>query len=223
MQIHSNPIPQIKICGLTNAEQALGCVAAGADAIGLVFYEKSPRNVTEEQARAICDALPEKVPGVGVFVNESFEFIMGKVKTCGLKAAQLHGQEGPEMVARLRESGLIVIKGLYVNKAPLLKEADDFDASGFLVECGKGKLPGGNAMTWNWGEVRGFGEDHPMILAGGLAPDNIAQAIDASQPDAVDISSGVESSPGQKDLDKVRAFMDGVLQSNLRREPRRIF
>jgi phosphoribosylanthranilate isomerase len=92
-----------------------------------------------------------------------------------------------------------------------------------LIECGKGKLPGGNAMTWNWGEAKPFGEKYPLVLAGGLSPDNVSEAIAASQPDAVDVSSGVESDPGRKDLHKVELFINAVSRCGAGRKTRRIF
>ncbi len=220
---NSTNIVQIKICGLTNADEALGCAALGADAIGLVFYPKSPRNLTESQAKDIVSVLPNQVKTVGVFVNETFSAIMRKVEYCGLNAVQLHGRESPELVRQLRDEKLIVIKGLYTERRPFLKEASDYKASAFLTECGKGILPGGNAMAWNWSEAKSFGEDYPLILAGGLSADNVSQAIAAGQPDAVDISSGAESSPGRKDLDKTRAFIHAVSQCRLDRKPRKIF
>jgi len=215
--------PQIKICGLTVPEEALKCAALGANAIGLVFYPKSPRNLSENQAREITAVLPPHIKTVGVFVNETFSNIMRKVEYCGLNAVQLHGEESPELVSRLRGEHLIVIKGLYTDRSPFLAEASNYDASGFLIECGKGRLPGGNALTWNWGEAKPFGETYPLVLAGGLSPDNVSEAIAASQPDAVDISSGVEAAPGRKDLHKVELFINAVSRCSTGRKTRRIF
>lgn len=202
--------PQIKICGLTRVDEAVGCAARGADAIGLVFYPKSPRHLTEDQAREICLALPEEIATVGVFVNESFATIMRKVEHCRLKAVQIHGQETPELVDRLRGEGLIVIKALFIGGQPALGEASHYNASAFLVECAQGTLPGGNALQWNWADAKGLGAEYPLVVAGGLAPDNVAQAIADSEPDAVDVSSGVEAGPGRKDLQKVGAFIEAV-------------
>ncbi|MFC1811654.1 phosphoribosylanthranilate isomerase [Thermodesulfobacteriota bacterium] len=203
-------IPQVKICGLTRVEEALGCVDLGVDAIGCVFYPKSPRNLTEEMAKSISLALPRHVKSVGVFVNESFNYIMRKVERCHLKAVQLHGQEPPQTISRLRKENLLVIKALFIDRNPPLDEASRYDASAFLLECGKGKLPGGNAMVWNWEKAYGFSDKFPLILAGGLSPENVSQAVNESVPDAVDVSSAVESVPGRKDLGKVKAFMDAI-------------
>ncbi len=190
--------PQIKICGLTNTEEALKTATAGADAIGLVFFKKSPRYVKPEKAKTICDALPDNVTTVGIFVNEPFNSIMDIVSTSNLRAVQLHGNEPPKFVRQLTDQGLIVIKGLYMEGQPSIAQVSTYNASAYLVECARGELPGGNAMTWNWEDAAEFGNNHPMVLAGGLSPSNVASAISKSMPDAVDVSSGVERSPGKK-------------------------
>jgi phosphoribosylanthranilate isomerase len=215
--------PQVKICGLTQVENALQCVALGADAIGCVFYPKSPRHLTDDQARKICLTVPEQVKTVGVFVNETFSNIMRRVERCHLKAVQLHGQESPELTRRLCKENLQVIKALFVDGKPSLENVSNYNASSFLVECGAGRLPGGNALEWNWERAKGFGAKHPLIIAGGLAPENVAHAVKVSAPHAVDVSSGVESAPGQKDLAKVAAFMEAVARCNLKNNLKKIF
>jgi phosphoribosylanthranilate isomerase len=206
--------PQIKICGLTRPDQAKACAELGADAIGLVFYEKSPRHLSLAQAAAITTVLPPQVKSVGVFVNPTREALIRTVTACRLGAVQLHGAESPDFVADLaRILGLPIIKALFTAKAPELTEADRYDAAGFLVECGLGRLPGGNAMAWNWSLAEAFARRKPLILAGGLAPDNVTQAISACLPDGVDASSGLEAAPGIKDLDKVARFISQVRQS----------
>ena len=215
--------PQVKVCGLTRVDEALGCVALGADAIGCVFFPPSPRHISEKRAKEICLALPAEVRKVGVFVNETFSGIMQKVDRCLLSAVQLHGQESPELISRLRKENLFVIKALFINAKPSLKEVSNYKASAYLVECGKGILPGGNALKWNWEKARSFGDKYPLILAGGLASENVSQAIFAAAPDAVDVSSGVESGPGIKDLAAVASFMNAVSQCNLEKKLRKIF
>jgi phosphoribosylanthranilate isomerase len=214
---------QIKICGLTNTEEALKTADAGADAIGLVFFKKSPRYVKPEKAKAICAALPDNVISVGVFVNEPFNSIMDIVSTSNIGAVQLHGNEPPKFVRQLTDQGLIVIKCLYMETQPSIAQVSTYDASAYLVECSRGELPGGNAMTWNWEDAAKFGENHPMLLAGGLSPENVASAIEKSMPDAVDVSSGVERSPGKKDIHKVMQFIKAVRGYTPSRELRRIF
>ncbi len=200
--------PFIKICGLTDPANAKDCAKAGADAIGLVFFEKSPRNVSVSRAAKITAMLPDKVLPWGVFVNESFEFIMAVKKGCGLKAVQLHGKESPELVKQIAKQGLMVVKALFAAKAPFLADTALYpEASAFLVEYGKGVLPGGNAETWDYSVSAGLHTQKPVLLAGGLCPDNVKEAVRLSRPWGLDISSGVEKSPGVKDLEKVRAFI----------------
>ena len=211
--------PQIKICGLTSAREAEACALAGADAIGFISYPPSPRHVDSHEIRRITQRLPDHVCPVGVFVNETYEKIMDTVATGGLRAVQLHGQETPELVDNLMNSGLIVIKALFVGGNPARDAAPRYRSSAFLVECAGGPLPGGNALGWNWSDARGISSNLPVVLAGGLTPKNIQEAIAAGQPDAVDVSSGVEIEPGRKDIDKVEAFCQSVMacRSRIRR------
>ena len=215
--------PQIKVCGLNRVKNALECIALGSDAIGCVFYPKSPRYVTDDKARDISRAVASSAASVGVFVNESFSFIMKKVRRCLLDAVQLHGQESPELIRRLRKENIKVIKTLFLNSKPAFENARDYEPSAFLVECGDGALPGGNAVSWNWEKARHLGENYPVILAGGLSPENVSDAVKQSTPDAVDVSSGVELLPGLKDTARVEAFIQAVSMCDLKRETRRIF
>jgi phosphoribosylanthranilate isomerase len=206
--------PQTKICGLTRPDQARACADLGADAIGLVFCEQSPRNVSLEQAAAISAGLPSGVAAVGVFVDPSIQALTRAVDACGLQGVQLHGRETPDRVAELRSILKVkIFKALFSAKSPGLDDAGRYDVSGYLVECGQGRLPGGNAATWDWSLAETIGRHHPLILAGGLAPDNVSQAISACLPDAVDASSGLESAPGVKDLAKVARFLAQVRQT----------
>ena len=216
-------IPQVKICGLTRVEEALECVALEADAIGCVFYPKSPRHLSDHLAGEICKAVQERVKTVGVFVNETFSSIMQRVERCHFNAVQLHGQEPPELVLRLLEENLHVIKALFIDGKPSLQDVSSYHASAFLVECSLGRLPGGNALEWNWEQAKSFGEKHPLIIAGGLTPENVCDAVEASAPHAVDVSSGVESVPGRKDPGKVGAFMSAVSRCSVKKNLRKIF
>jgi phosphoribosylanthranilate isomerase len=201
---------QIKVCGLTDADNAAACADLGVDAIGLVFYSRSPRFVTDARASEIAGAVAGRTALVGVFVDEPLKAVVDQAKRCSLTAVQLHGRESPELVRQLRKSGLGVIKALFHKRAPFIEEAPRYDPSAFLLECGRGKLPGGNARTWNWALATEFGSSRPLILAGGLDPENVAQALALARPAAVDVSSGVESAPGVKDLRKVEAFVAEV-------------
>lgn len=215
--------PQIKICGLTDITEAVKCAELGADAIGLVFFPKSPRNVSPDQAGEISKALPGHVKRVGVFVNETYDTLMRTVERCRLDAVQLHGRETPDLIRRMCRENITVIKALFMSGSPALEEVTHYNASAYLVECGKGDLPGGNARTWDWAGAKAFGEKHPLILAGGLSPDNITDAVNAALPDAVDISSGVEADKGRKDTVKVEKFINTVKQLDIGKKIRVVF
>jgi phosphoribosylanthranilate isomerase len=219
----ANYIPQIKICGLKRVDEAVQCAELGANAIGMIFYDKSPRFLSDTQAQNICKALPDSVGKIGVFVDESFDGIMEKVHRCGLTGVQLHGMEPPELIDRLIHENLLVIKGLFTQKEPNISSVFLYKASAYLVECGKGKLPGGNAMAWNWSQAFDFGIKNPFILAGGLDPKNVVQAINQCSPDAVDVSSGVEICPGHKDITKVRDFISATRRVSGKNILRNIF
>jgi phosphoribosylanthranilate isomerase len=209
--------PQIKICGLTDPDEARAVADCGADAIGLVFHPPSPRHVGLDRASEIVAALPGHVAAVGVFVNPAAADLDRAVDACGLRAVQLHGAEPPEFIANVRRRGdLRVIKALFTTRSPGLTDAERYAVDGFLVECGSGKLPGGNAETWNWALAEPFGRSHPLVLAGGLDPVTVGPAIGAALPDAVDASSGLERSPGRKDPAKVDAFIRAVRSTGAR-------
>jgi phosphoribosylanthranilate isomerase len=216
-------IPHVKICGITRVQDALGCAELGADAIGCVFYPKSPRHLTKDRAREICTAVPDFLKTVGVFVDETFSRIMHHVEYCHLTTVQLHGREQGELVRRLRKENIHVIKALFADRSPTFDDAPKYPASAFLVECGRGKHPGGNALEWNWEAAKNIGKEYPLILAGGLDPENVALAVQMSAPCAVDVSSGVESDPGRKDFDKVAAFMTAVSNCGLEKQAKNIF
>jgi phosphoribosylanthranilate isomerase len=215
--------PQIKVCGLTRVDEAVACAQAGAAAIGLVFYPPSPRYVSGHSAREISGNLPKQVWKIGVFVNESFLEIMKKAEFCRLSCVQLHGNEPPEMVEALESAGINVIKSFFAEKRPSLAETALYRASAYLIESGGGPVPGGSGLAWKWGEAREAAGELPSILAGGLSAENVGEAIYTFGPDAVDVSSGVESGAGRKDIGKVRAFVKAVRSAKLRREPGRIF
>ena len=199
------PLPLVKICGLTDPDNAAACARAGADIIGLVFYSGSPRHVTRSRAISIVTALPDHVPAWGVFVNESLKTVLETVQTCGLKGVQLHGQESPEMIRILKTHDLTVIKAVFASRSPGLDTIEPLysQADYLLIECGMGRLPGGNAKTWDYGQSRELAERYPVLIAGGLSCDNIQDALTAAVPYGVDVSSGVESAPGYKDIQKV--------------------
>lgn len=200
----------IKICGITTPEDALAAAALGIQAVGLVFYPKSPRFVDEAAARRITAVLPAGVAAVGVFVDEAVDAVLATARAVGLHGVQLHGTESPEDVSRLLDAGLRVVKALFVNRPPGLDTHTTYAPSAFLVECAGTERPGGNALAWDWAQVRGAIPDVPVILAGGLTPENVRDAILAAEPSGVDVSSGVESRPGRKDPDKMHRFVLAV-------------
>ena len=168
----------VKICGLTLVDNALDCVKACADIIGLVFYEKSPRHLSTAKAREIVRAIPENVPACGVFVNETFDTIMQTVSDCGLKIVQLHGAETPELADRLSAQNLVVTKAFFATRPPKLNDTEKYLSADFcLAEYGKGILPGGNAETWDYGQALDMAKRVRLMLAGGLNPDNVADAV----------------------------------------------
>ncbi|SHE89664.1 phosphoribosylanthranilate isomerase [Desulfacinum infernum DSM 9756] len=201
---------EIKICGITRREDARIAASLGVDAVGFVFYPKSPRHVSRETARDLAAALPESVARVGVFVDETVDRVLETARFCGLTHVQLHGQETPEEVAALEAQGLRVVKALFVNRAPGLDVQDRYRPTAFLVECAGVSLPGGNALAWDWASAKDRVRHRPMILAGGLDPHNVARAVRAAEPAAVDVSSGVERRPGEKDAQKMEAFVNAV-------------
>ena len=222
---HPASAPQIKVCGLTREEDIQTCLSLGVNALGFVFYPKSPRHVSKNRARDLCREIGQRADAVGVFVNAEYRAIMERADFCGLTAVQLHGQEPPDLVRKLLDRGLRVIKALFAHGEPGLNRLTDYYASASLVECGRGRLPGGNALTWNWSEARPIGRHAPLILAGGLAPENVAQAIESAMPAAVDVSSGVEEAPGIKDPLKLKPFVRAVssCMASIPTDSRRIF
>jgi len=200
---------KIKICGITNSEDALQACACGADALGFVFYGKSPRCVTPQQAKSIIAALPAFVVTVGLFVNEAPARVREIADECGLDVIQLHGDEGP---ADCDFTPRRVIKALRVKDAASLADHTLFNTSALLLDAWVADAYGGTGHSFNWELAAGVARQRPVILAGGLTPENVADAIRAVHPYAVDVSSGVEATPGQKDPVKVAAFINAVRQ-----------
>jgi phosphoribosylanthranilate isomerase len=202
---------EIKICGLTTPEAAVACAAAGADCLGFVFHPPSPRHLTIPLARAIAAALPTPVIRVGVFVHQDAAEILGTADAVGLQTVQLHGACSAAICAELLAHGLHVVQKLSGPAAgwPAASRAIP-PAAGLLVECTRGTLPGGNGTPWNWSDAVPLGTLRPFAVAGGLDPANVATALRASGASAVDVSSGVEATPGVKDLQKVATFIAAV-------------
>ena len=199
---------RVKICGITSIEDALAVSAAGADALGLVFAEKSPRFVDIGRAAAIVRALPPFVTVVGLFVDAPPEHIREVLGQVPLDLIQFHGRETPE---QCRGYGRPYIKAIAMGEdADPKAQAQAYgDAAGFLLDTYNPAVAGGTGQVFDWGRVpRDF--DRPLILAGGLTPENVAAAIRQARPYAVDVSSGVEQGKGIKDPAKISAFMRSV-------------
>jgi phosphoribosylanthranilate isomerase len=205
------PSVKVKVCGITNAEDALAAVEAGADALGFIFFEKSPRYVVPAVAAQIIAELPPLVTAVGVFVNEGLASVRSIMDTCGLAMAQLHGDENasycrelarPAMKAiRLKDRGSLLALAEYRGRGGV---------RGFVLDTFSELVYGGTGQVTDWRLSAEVAQSARVLLAGGLTPENVAEAIHTVRPYGVDVSSGVESTPGKKDHAKVRAFLDAV-------------
>jgi len=199
---------QVKICGITNLADAQAAVEAGADALGFNFYEKSPRFVSLETAAEISKQLPPFVLRVGVFVNPAAELVTRAIGDCNLSLLQFHGEETSEFCTQF---GLMSLKAFRVRDAESLKQLADFQTDAFLLDAHSKHGLGGTGEKFNWDlavAAQQFGK--PIFLAGGLTPENVADAVKKVRPFAVDVSSGVESAPGKKDAAKMLAFIEAV-------------
>lgn len=195
---------KVKICGNTTLDDAMAAVEAGADAVGFVFYAKSPRAVEPQAAAAIVARLPPFVTSVGVFVNEDLSVVRRVMEECGLPLAQLHGDESPQYCAELERPAL---KAIRLRDRQDLEGLALYQVSGIVLDAFVEGAPGGTGMTFDWTLACEAKGPVPIILAGGLTPGNVAEAIRRVRPYGVDVSSGVEASPGKKDHAKVRAFI----------------
>jgi phosphoribosylanthranilate isomerase len=202
---------KIKICGITNAQDAEAAVTGGADALGFVFYPQSPRYLEAAVAKRIIAQLPPFVLSVGVFVNQDQETIRHVFDECGLSFAQLHGDETPMFCESL---GRTVLRALRLrDRGSLLALAEykgRMGVRGFVVDAFSSESYGGTGQTVDWALAREVAKAAPILLAGGLTPSNVQGAIRQVQPYGVDVSSGVEQSPGKKDHEKMRAFTQAV-------------
>jgi len=202
-------VTRVKICGITNVPDALHAVSCGADALGFVFTPASKRLLTVEQAREITRHLPPFVCKVGVFVDQDVEEVEQIMSACSLDVAQLHGSESPEYCGRLFPR---VVKAFRVKDQKSLDELLRYKVSGYLLDSYVEGRHGGTGTTFNWDLARNAARYGPVIISGGLHADNVWRAITMVQPYGVDVSSGVEISPGKKDPNKVRDFILAVRQ-----------
>jgi phosphoribosylanthranilate isomerase len=208
--------PKVKFCGITTLDDAELAVAAGAWAIGLIFWPDSPRRCDPAAAAEIGAALKRRAEVAGVFVNARLDYIARIAEEGELTIVQLHGDEGPAFGAEAaRRTGCKVIKAVRVRSGADIQALAQFHTDFHLLDGHLPGKPGGTGETFAWELVRSHRASTPLILSGGLNPGNVAEAISIVRPFAVDVASGVESSPGQKDPDKLQAFAAAVRSAAL--------
>jgi len=201
-------VTEIKICGITNLDDASFAAECGVDALGFNFYSKSPRYVAPERANEIIERIPERITKVGVFVNQDALEVKKIVGFCGLNLIQLHGDESSEYCYQFPRS--LLIKALSPRREADLRKLRTYPVRAILVDAYDPLRYGGTGKRSDWGIAVKVKKTHLLIIAGGLHADNIREAIEVVSPHAVDINSGVESSPGRKDPEKVKKIVEIV-------------
>ena len=203
---------RVKICGMTDQAEACAIAALGVDALGFIFVKESPRYVEAERVREIVASLPPFVDLVGVFMNEELAVVNEIARSCGLTAIQLHGEEPPEYCRLMVRP---VLKAFRVG-GDILPDFAGYRqvVKGVLLDTYRPDKAGGTGETFDWGVVGRLALPAPLILAGGLTPDNVGAAIHQARPFAVDVNSGVETGPGRKDLGKLRRLLAEVRQAD---------
>ena len=195
-----------KICGITNLNDANVAVENGASAIGFIFYEKSPRTISINDAKSISKHLPKTIARVGVFVNHEKDFIRLAISEVPLDMIQLHGDETPDFC---NQFDVAILKALRIKNEASLSVMDQYDVAVFLLDTFSNDQYGGTGETFDW-SVLNRKYKTPIILSGGLNSENILDAIDAVNPSAIDVNSGVESSPGKKDYNKLKSLFKNL-------------
>jgi len=212
---------RIKMCGITNMEDAEEGMRAGVDALGFIFVEDSPRYIEPEKAKEIAANISPFVDLVGVFIDRDNIEVQEIVDYCGLSYVQLHGSETPEYCGQLAyaASPCKVIKAFRISGSATPEDFHPYQdvVQGFLLDTYVADQAGGTGSTFNWDMIESLALQRPIILAGGLTPDNVAEAIDKVRPFAIDVNSGVEIRPGLKDYDKLRMLLDAVWKADFAR------
>jgi phosphoribosylanthranilate isomerase len=204
---------RVKICGVTNLDDAAEAVRLGAWAIGLIHFAESPRAVEGAEAVRIAAAFRRKCEVVGVFVNPELGEVAKAVEDAGLTMVQLNGEEGPAFCSEVaRKTGVKVVKAIHVSSAADVHAAEAFRTGFHLFDRKGDGLWGGTGESFDWGLLAERRSQVPAILAGGLRPENVAEAIAVAHPHAVDVASGVEAEPGRKDHAAMRAFFEAAQQ-----------
>jgi len=199
-----------KICGITNLSDAQAAAVHGASAIGFIFYEKSSRAISIEDAKFISRHLSNDISKVGVFVNHDTAFIEEAIRSVSLNIIQLHGDETPGFC---NQFDVPVFKAVRIKNEASLSVMDQYNVAGFLLDTFSNKQYGGTGETFDW-SLLNEQIDTPIILSGGLNPDNILDAIDSVNPAAIDVNSGVELSPGKKDHQKINLLFENLKNTN---------
>lgn len=202
---------RIKICGITNLDDAILAVDYGADALGFMFYRESKRYISPEEAGKIISKLPPFVVTVGVFVNQELDEIRNAQKQANFDIVQLHGDESPDFC---KSFGGRAIKAIRVRDGQALKEVESYSVQAVLFDKHSNESYGGTGMSFDWEILRNFRTSKKVILSGGLSPENVAPAIRVVNPYAVDVSSGVEEYPGKKNPKKLKMFIEAVRNGN---------
>ena len=207
----STDAPRIKLCGITSRDDALLAVEAGAWAVGCILWPDSPRVCDPAEAARIATAVRRRAHVCGVFVNATLDEVAGLVDGIGLTMVQLHGDEGPAYCAEVaRRTGAKVMKAAAVSGRADIRALEAFHTDYHMLDAHRPGMRGGTGETFDWELVRSRHSRIPLVLSGGLRPENVAEAIAAVRPFAVDTASGTEASPGVKDPEKVAAFVEAV-------------
>ncbi len=202
---------KVKICGITSVDDARAAVELGAWAIGMIFHEASPRRCELEEAAAIATALKRKVELVGVFVNAPLDDVMGVIDSVPLTIVQLHGDEGPSYCDEARRrTGLKLMKAGRVRDGAAVRALSAYRTDFHLMDSHVPGTWGGTGQRFDWNLAAEHPREPPLVLSGGLEPENVAEAIEVARPFAVDVASGVEAEPGRKDPEKLRRFFASV-------------
>ena len=220
MSVMEHPAPRVKICGLTNLDDATLAVELGAWALGMIFFPGSPRACALDDAETIGAALRRRAEVCGVFVNETPERIAAVAERVGLTLVQLQGDEGPAFCSEVaRRTGARIIKAIPLRNAGTLRDLERFHTDFHLIDGHHEGLRGGTGTTFDWSLLSARRSSVPLIASGGLTAENVESAIAATDPYAVDVASGVEAEPGRKHPRKLEAFFAAVARAGVAAEP----
>lgn len=200
---------RIKICGITNKQDAIEASGLGVDMLGFVLYKNSKRYIEPKNIRDVLNEVPDTIAKVGVFVDENAKKVIEIAQDCSLDMLQFHGKESPEYCAQFKDSYKI-IKAFRIQDKKSLENINGYDVDYYLLDTHIDGLKGGTGKTFDWKLIEGYELLKPVILSGGLTPENVGSAIQNVAPYGVDVSSGVEVSPGKKDLKLMKEFVDNV-------------